>query len=193
MPLRRPVALILVAEGFDEIECFVPFYRFLEIGWHSQIVSPQILEAIRGRYGMHFSEFKKIDEFQWNQSDILIIPGGRSPRYIVTRHLEGVRPVVNHFLETGKPIGVMSQGLLVLAMIEHLALSHVEVASVEGIADEVRPRVGGLLERGCVISGNIVTSRCVHDLPDFLRGLFHVLFERDRARVLGRPEGVSGH
>jgi len=181
MEERRPTAIILISEGFHEIEAFVPFYRFLEIGWQAQFVSPQLIETIRGKYGMTFSEFLPIQKYDYQSADLLIIPGGRSARYMMTRHYVDVQPLVFHFLEMGKPVGAIGHGPLVLAQSKHKVTSFIEVTGAESIANDLRKHVKAFREDPCVIWENIVTAKEEKDLPLFIRSLFHVLFERDRS------------
>lgn len=177
----RPLALILIAEGFHEIETFVPYYRFLEIGWDAQIVSPQQhIESIKGKYGMLLSDFVSLNEVDVEGAAILIIPGGRAPRFMVTHHLAEIKPFVNHFLDTGKPIAAICHGALLLAHTNHPSVKNLTVTAFKGIESEVAPRVRKFVDVSCEISGNVITSRMPEDIPDFMRGIFHVLFYRDK-------------
>lgn len=183
----RPTALILVAEGFHEIETFVPYYRFLEIGWNTVIISPQHhIEAIKGKYGMLLSKFASLNNLDYQSADILIIPGGRAPRFMVTHHLVEVRPVVSHFLQEGKPVAAICHGPLLLVHSGHPSVSNLVVTAYKGIEAEVTPRVAKFTDTSCEVSGNVVTSRNPDDLPDFMRGIFHVLFYRDKS--MAHPE-----
>jgi protease I len=178
---HRPTALILVAEGFHEIETFVPYYRFLEIGWDAVLCSPQHhIEAIKGKYGMLLSTFQSLENIPWRNADILIIPGGRAPRYMVTHHLAEVQPVVDAFLEDGKPIAAMCHGPLLLAHASHPSVANLTMTAYKGIEPEVAPKVREFKDVPCEVSGNVVTSRNPDDIPDFLKGIFHVLFYRDQ-------------
>ena len=183
----RPTALILVAEGFHEIETFVPYYRFLEIGWNAVIISPQHhIEAIKGKYGMLLSKFVSLHNVDYRNADILIIPGGRAPRFMVTHHLVEVRPVVAHFLEEGKPIAAICHGPLLLVHAAHPSVANMTVTAYKGIEAEVTPKVRKFTDVSCEVSGNVITARAPDDLPDFIRGIFHVLFYRDKSLV--QPE-----
>ncbi len=181
MTERRPTALILIAEGFHEIEAFVPYYRFLEIGWNVQMLCPQYYESIQGKFGMHFSNFQSVSNFPYKKADILIIPGGRSARFVVTRHQAEVQPLIHDFLSSGKPIGAIGQGALVLAYSKHPSIRNLTLTCEESIQQELTPLVERVVNQPCTVCNNIVTSRSNQDLPYFVKGLFHVLFERDKA------------
>jgi protease I len=178
---RRPTALLLIAEGFHEIETFVPYYRFLEIGWNVQVTSPQVLETIRGKFGMLFSDFRHTSQIQLDHSDLLMIPGGRSSRYMITRHLADIQPVIFHFLESGKPVGALGTGPLMLSHCKHPGVSMIELTSHESVRKEIERVIHRFHDEPVHVWQNIITCQEMTHLPTFIRRVFHVLFERDRS------------
>ena len=77
-------ALILIADGFDDLQFFCPYYRLLEEGVAVTIASPRGDQAV-GLRGFPIEADMPIAAVDPVGYDLLVIPGGQSPERLRVR------------------------------------------------------------------------------------------------------------
>jgi putative intracellular protease/amidase len=70
-------ALILIADGFDDLQLFCPYYRLLEQGVSVTIASPRGHQAV-GLRGFAIEADTPLAAVDPAEYDLLVIPGGQS-------------------------------------------------------------------------------------------------------------------
>src|SRR3990172_5955884 len=82
MPQRRGdrmKVLIISADGYEDSELLVPYYRFLEEGLQVDIASMN-KGSIAGKHGYEVAVTRTLAEVRPEDYDILVLPGGRGYR-----------------------------------------------------------------------------------------------------------------
>ncbi len=163
-------ALILIADGFEDVQFFYTWYRVQEEGIAVTVASPGA-SAVNGLHGYRVEPDMPIRELNPSEYDLLIVPGGGSPEKL--RQREDAVDVTRTFVEEDRLVAIIGHGAQLLissGVIDGRALT-----CSPGIRDDVRAAGGNYREEGVVRSGNLLSCRQSDDLPRFARQIFAAL------------------
>src|SRR5687768_3418068 len=100
MKLEGKIIAMLVAEGVEDLEYFVPIMRLQEEG--AQVLTAGMdLKTIHGKHGLDITPDTKIESLKADQLSALIIPGGWAPDKL--RRYPSVTELVNEMDTMQKP------------------------------------------------------------------------------------------
>jgi deglycase len=159
-------ALILIAEGFDDLEMFYPWYRLREERIEVTVASPGG-NTIAGQHGYKVEPDMPIRELNPGEYDLLLIPGGASPERLRLR--EEAVDVARTFIEEDRRVAVIGRGIQLL--ISAGALNGRQATCAPALRDDLRAAGGFYHDESVVIDGNLLTCRGGDDLPGFCRQL----------------------
>ena len=101
---------ILVAEGVEDLEFYVPLMRLQEEG--AEVIAAGLdLKPVRGKNGLEITPTAKIDSLNSKDLFALVIPGGWAPDKL--RRHSVVTKLVKEMNDAKKPIGVICHGGLI--------------------------------------------------------------------------------
>ena len=101
---------ILVAEGVEDLEYYVPLMRLKELG--ADVFGAGLdLSTVRGKHGLEITPSVKIDALKSADLFALVIPGGWAPDKL--RRHAAVTTLVKEMNAAGKIIGIICHGGLV--------------------------------------------------------------------------------
>ena len=170
-------ALMISADNFEDLELFVPYYRFKEEGITVDVASMK-KGKIRGKHGYEMEVNRTLDEVDPDEYDILVLPGGAAPETV--RKQPGAVKIARAFFEKNKPVSAICHGPQTL--ITAGLLKGRRATCYKTVAPEMM-EAGALYEdRDVVVDGNLVTSRQPSDIPAFLRETMKKLKEHAVAR-----------
>lgn len=173
--------LIISANGFEESELLVPYYRLKEEGVEVEIASLS-RGRIVGKHGYEIDAVLGIDEVRADDYAALVLPGGSAPAKL--RESAAVRNAVRAFFAADKPVGAICHGPKILASAGVLAARR---ATCNKAAVSELKQAGAHYENAeVVLDANLVTSRQPADLPAFMRELIKKL------RALRAQESGAG-
>lgn len=163
-------ALILTADGFEDSEVLVPYYRLQEEDVQVDIVAP-IRGTLRGEHGYTVEATRSVNEVQPGDYDLLVIPGGPAAERL-SDDKTALR-IAEWFLEQRKPVAAICHGPLVLLetglMDERQATCHASIAFA------LRSANADYFNREVVVDDHLVTSRVPGDLPAFMREVMRIV------------------
>jgi protease I len=162
-------ALLLIAEGFEELTLFVPWYRLREEGVKVTLASP-LLHAVTGLHGYTIEPNARIHELNPADFDLLVIPDGPAVERLRIR--EAAVDVARTFSQEGR-IAAIGHGPQLL--ISAGAVDGRTLTCSPGIRDDVRASGATYRDETCVLDGNLLTGRGPDDLPEFTRALVRFL------------------
>ncbi len=163
-------ALMISAEGFEDMELFVPYYRLKEEGIEVEISSMK-RGKIKGKHGHEIGVDKTFEEVDPGEYDILILPGGKAPEAI--RKDRTAVDIAKFFFRTGRPVFAICHGPQLLITAGLLRGRH--ATCYRSVAPEMK-ETGALYEdKEVVVDGNLVTSRHPPDLPAFIREMMKII------------------
>jgi len=155
-------ALILLAEGFEDLHFFYPWYRLREEGIRVTVASATA-QVLTGLHGYKIEPDMPIHELNPSEYDILIIPGGSSPEKLRLR--EEAVDVARTFVEEDRIVAIIGHGAQLL--ISAGAIDGRVLTCAPGIRDDVRAAGGVYREEAVVVAGTLISSRVSDDLPMF--------------------------
>lgn len=166
-------ALIISADGYEDSELLVPYYRFLEEGIETDIAS-MTKGRIQGKHGYDVEATKTLAEVAPDDYDVLLLPGGRAPASV--RKERAAVEIAKDFFRHGKPVAAICHGPQILITAE--LLKGRRVTCYRTVADELKAAGARYEDDPVVVDGNLVTSRQPSDLPAFMREVMKMVRAR---------------
>lgn len=172
MRLNGKKIAVLVAEGFEDLEYWVPVMRLREEGAEVVSIGPN-LEPVSGKNAL--SAQADVTATEVSASDLagLVIPGGWAPDKL--RRYPDITNLVKEVHDQGKVVGIICHGGLVA-----ITAGIVEGARATGslgIKDDLENAGATWVDKPAFRDGNLVWGRVVPDIPDFCRELVGALSE----------------
>ncbi len=164
------MALFLVADGFDDLQLFLPWYRLLEEGMTVKIATP-CGQRVTGLHGYRVEADTPINEATPSDYDLLVIPGGQSPERLRLR--EEAVDVARTFMDADRPVAAIGHGPQLL--ISAGSLLGKQATSAPGIRDDLRAADAIYVDEATVRDGNLLTCRGSDDLPELCKQLVSLL------------------
>jgi protease I len=166
-------ALILIADGFEDLDLFCPWYRLQEEGIEVTLASPDG-KPVAGLHGYRVKPDMPIHEVNPAEYGVLLIPGGQAPGRLRLR--EEAVDVTRTFMEEDRRVAALGLGLQLLISAGALGGRSVTCAPV--IRDDVRAAGATYRDEPVVGDGNLLTGRGGDDLPEFCKQLLVALGAR---------------
>ncbi|HYG91730.1 MAG TPA: DJ-1/PfpI family protein [Azospirillum sp.] len=178
-PLAGKTIAILVANGFEEVEMTEAQRALLKTGATLRTISPEqgLVNGWHGRaWGHYFPVDKQIGEVLGSDYDMLVLPGGERSVAKLQQSAHTKR-IVGHFLDAGKPIAAIDQGVQLLAIPGKLKGR--TIVAIEAFAEELTAAGGKLADadEALVVDGFTVTARSAEEVPAFVEQLLKVFAE----------------
>ncbi|MDD4208173.1 MULTISPECIES: type 1 glutamine amidotransferase domain-containing protein [unclassified Mesotoga] len=171
MRLEGKKIAVLVEDGFEDLEFWVPVMRLREEGAEVVIAGREKGILFLGKSGLEAfsdSDFKSID---LSETDGILIPGGWAPDKL--RRFEEVKSLVKDAYERGSIIGMICHAGLV-GISAGIVRGSKAVGS-EGIKDDLLNAGANWVDEPAFTDRNLVWGRVVRDIPDFCRELVKAL------------------
>jgi protease I len=170
MKLTGKTIAILVAEGVEDLEYYVPLMRLQEEG--ATVLSAGLeLKPVKGKNGLAITPDATIESLKSDDLAALIIPGGWAPDKL--RRYPAVTNLVRQMDDANKLLGIICHGGLV-AISAGVVKDHRATGSL-GIKDDLVNAGATWVDQPAFRDGNQVWGRVVADIPDFCRELMAVL------------------
>jgi protease I len=156
--------LILVENGYEEMELWVPYYRFLEAELDVVLVGPETGCTYTGKHGLPARADVSFVDAKLDDVRAVLIPGGWAPDRL--RVHEAAVDLVRRAYDGGTVVAAICHAgsLLISADI----VRGKRVTSYRSIRDDLRAAGAIWVDEPVVIDGNLITSRTPADLPKFL-------------------------
>ena len=155
--------LILLEDGYEDVEFFYPYYRFIEAGFEVVVASPKKGVKV-GKHGTSFKVEEEVSNLKADEFDAVFIPGGHAPDRL--RRYEEVKEIVRKVYEGGKVVGSICHGPHVL--ISAGIVKDVKITSFFSIKDDLINAGAEWVDEPVVVDRRIVTSRVPDDLPKLM-------------------------
>ncbi len=171
MLLKDKHIAVLIDEGFEDLEFWVPVMRLREEGATVTIVGAKAGKTFHGKHALTAESDKAAQDVDAGDFDAVVVPGGWAPDKL--RRYEAVKNLVRDTFEQGKIVG----------MICHAGLVGISAGIVKGgratgslgIRDDLVNAGATWADEPAFVDGNIVWGRVVEDIPAFCRELVQAL------------------
>ncbi|MCK4982182.1 MAG: type 1 glutamine amidotransferase [Victivallaceae bacterium] len=161
---KPPKVLILVDDGYHELELFYPWYRFLEEGYECDIASSQI-KPVNGKRGKTVTPSISYNDVNIDDYCILVIPGGHAPEII--RLDEKALYIVREFFRLDKLVACICHGGQIL--VSARVLKDRKGTCYVSIKDDLIAAGMEYIDEPVVVDRNFISSRQPSDLPFFVK------------------------
>jgi protease I len=163
-------ALILLADGFDDLTLFLPWCRLKEEGLDVALAAP-LMTAVTGKHGHRVEPDMTIQDVNTDEFDLLVVPDGGCNEKV--RLLGEAVDVARTMVQDGKVVASVGHGAQLL--ISAGALDARTVTCSPGIRDDVRAAGALYRDESTIVDGNLLTCRGADDLPEMSRRLVALL------------------
>lgn len=170
MRLHGKRIAILLAEGVEDLEFYVPLMRLQEEG--AEVIAAGLTMApVRGKNGLEITPTATIESLHSTTLFGLVIPGGWAPDKL--RRYAAVTSLVHEMEAAHKPIGIICHGGLV-AISAGIVKGRRATGSL-GIKDDLVNAGATWVDMPAFREEHLVWGRVVADIPDFCRELVATL------------------
>lgn len=173
---------ILVSNGFEQIELVEPRTALEQAGASTYLVSPS--KTVEGwnhfKKGECFNVDILLDKASAKDFDALLLPGGVvNPDQL--RLIPEAISFIKKMNELGKPIAAICHGPWLL--IDAGAVKRRQMTSWLSIKTDLVNAGAIWVDKPAVVDGNLVTSRCPKDIPQFNEEMIHLFMTSRRKKV----------
>jgi len=171
MKLAGKRIAILAENMYQEMELWVPYYRFKEEGAEVKVVGAGGAKAYTSKHGYPVNVDVQADQVKAVEFDAVVVPGGYAPD-LMRRHPAMVA-LVREAAQQGKVVAAICHAgwMLVSAGV----LKGRKATSFFSIKDDLVAAGANWVDQEVVVDGNLVTSRRPDDLPSFMREFLKLL------------------
>ncbi|MCC5809734.1 MAG: type 1 glutamine amidotransferase [Ectothiorhodospiraceae bacterium] len=173
MELKGKHVAILVADLFEDLEFYYPYYRLKEAGAEVTVLGTGASDYA-GKKGLSASQDAAVKDRGPEEFDAVVIPGGYAPD-----HMRRHRPMIDFVRgmhEAGKPVAFICHAGWVPASADIVRGGR--VTSFKSIRDDMVNAGAEWVDQEVVRDGNLISSRVPPDLPAFCRTLIQALVEQ---------------
>jgi protease I len=171
MKLAGKRIAILAENLYQEMELWVPYYRFKEEGAEVKVVGAGGARSYTSKHGYPVTVDVQAEQVKAVEFDAVVVPGGYAPD-MMRRH-DAMVSLVREAAQQGKVVAAICHAgwMLVSAGI----LQGRKATSFFSIKDDLRAAGADWQDAEVVADGNLITSRKPDDLPAFCRAIIGAL------------------
>jgi len=163
--------VILVEEGYEEFELWVPYYRFLEAGLAVEIAGEESGRTYAGKHGITVTAARSFSDVGLENVAAVVVPGGSAPDRL--RLHEEALDLIRRANKAGIIVAAICHAGSVL--ISAGIVSGRRLTSYRSIRDDLLAANAEWVDEPVVIDGNLITSRTPRDLPQFLPAILDAI------------------
>jgi protease I len=164
--LDGSTVVVLLAEGFEDLEFWVTVMRLQEEG--AQVtVAGLTTEPVQGKNGLEATADVEVDAVSADGVDAVVVPGGWAPDKL--RRYDAVTDLVAKAYHQGKVVGLICHAGLV--GISAGIVDGKRATGSLGIKDDLVNAGATWVDEPAFRDGNLVWGRVVPDIPAFCREL----------------------
>jgi protease I len=174
MQLTDKKLIILVENGFEDLEFWVPYMRLIEEGAEVTVAGKGRGRKVTSKSGGLSAEIENdAGDLSAEDFDGIVVPGGWAPDKL--RRYAGVTKLVADLDSAGKIVAMICHAGLVGISADVVA-GHKATGSL-GIKDDLENAGATWVDESAFRDGNQVWGRVVEDIPNFCRELVTALAE----------------
>ncbi|MGD8632774.1 MAG: type 1 glutamine amidotransferase domain-containing protein [Anaerolineales bacterium] len=174
MSLNGKKIIVLVEDGFEDLEFWVPYMRLIEEGAKVTVAGKGQGRAVTSKSGGLTAEIEvDVGELSAAEFDGVVVPGGWAPDKL--RRYDEVKKLLADLDAAGKTVAMICHAGLV-GISAGIVSGHKATGSL-GIKDDLENAGATWVDKSAFRDGNQVWGRVVKDIPNFCRELIAALGE----------------
>ncbi len=170
MRLKGKKIAILAENLYQEMELWVPYYRFKEEGAEVKVVGTGA-KSYTSKMGYPVNADVSAEEVKAAEFDAVIIPGGYAPDMM--RRSPAMVKLVKDAFQDGKVVAAICHAAWMLCSAG--VLRGKTATCYHSIKDDLMNAGARYVDQEVVVDGNLITSREPKDLPAFCREVLKAL------------------
>ena len=171
--LQNRNVVVLLDEGFEDLEFWVTVMRLREEGAAVTIAGSRPGEHVHGKHSLQATADVSVDAIEPDAIDAVVVPGGWAPDRL--RRSEAVVRLVRSTHDAGRIVGLICHAGLV-GISAGIVAGGRDAGSL-GIKDDLVNAGAIWVDEPAFRDGAIVWGRVVEDIPDFCRELVAAIAE----------------
>jgi protease I len=172
MRLQGKRIAVLVDEGFEDLEFWVPLMRLQEEGARTTVVGTKAGRTVHGKHCLPATSEAAAGQLRPDDFDGLVVPGGWAPDKL--RRDPDVKALVKGVYDQGKIVGLICHAGLVGISAKIIPAGSRATGSL-GIQDDLINAGAVWTDEPAFREGRLVWGRVVEDIPAFCRELVAAL------------------
>jgi protease I len=170
--LEHKRIVVLLAEGFEDLEFWVTVMRLQEEGAEVTVAGPTT-ETVHGKNALTAKADVRVEDVDAGTFDAIVVPGGWAPDKL--RRYDAVKDLVRKMHDQGKIVGQICHAGLV-GISAGLVAGHRATGST-GIKDDLINAGATWVDEPAFRDGNLVYGRVVEDIPRWCAVLVDAIAE----------------
>jgi protease I len=170
--LANKKIVVLLAEGFEDLEFWVTVMRLQEEGADVTVAGPTT-DMVQGKHGLTAKADERVDGVDAGTFDAIVVPGGWAPDKL--RRYDAVKDLVRKMHDQGKIVGQICHAGLV-GISAGIVAGHRATGS-RGIKDDLVNAGATWVDEPALRDGNLVYGRVVEDIPQWCATLVDAIAE----------------
>lgn len=171
MRLQDKHLVMLVEEGFEDLELWYPVIRLREEGAIVTLLGTGSSKSYNGKYGLKAEADSIVGQLNPQKIDGVLVPGGWAPDKL--RRYPDILDFVRRIHQQNKLIATICHAGWVL--VSSKILSGYKITCVSAIKDDLENAGAIYVDQEVVVDRNMVSSRTPKDLPAYMRAIIDVL------------------
>ena len=167
MSLEGKRIAVMVDQGYQELEIWYPYYRFIEAGADVKLVGPKAKTTYPSKLGYPCETHVAAGEVKGSDFDAIVIPGGWAPDFM-RRDASMIR-FLQQAVDADKVIAAICHGGWMLCSTG--AVKGKLATCFVAIKDDLINAGANYVDQDVVVDGNLITSRKPDDLPAFCKAM----------------------
>ncbi|MCE5277669.1 MAG: type 1 glutamine amidotransferase domain-containing protein [Planctomycetaceae bacterium] len=171
MKLQGKRIAIMIDQGYQEIEVWYPYYRFIEEGAQVLFVAPEANATYPSKLGYPCTSRVAAAQVSGRDFDAVVVPGGWAPDFM--RRDEGMVRFIQQCVAADIVLAAICHGGWMLCCTD--ALRDKQATSFMAIRFDMINAGARWVDEQCVVDGKLITARKPDDLPAFCRAIIEAL------------------
>lgn len=173
VPFRRPMVAVMVDEGFQDAEAYMPIGYLTNLDMDVTVIGPEIktVEAYNSKFTIGIE--RAVADISVDDFDALLLPGGKAPADL--SEVPDAVEFAEEFFATGRPVAAICHGPQVL--IAAGVMDGLTCTGYSGIQDELEAAGAAYKDEELIIDGNLITSRVPEDLDVFSKAFGEAILD----------------
>ncbi len=171
MTLQGKKIAIMLDQGYQEMEVWYPYYRFVEAGAQVTLVAAEAGKSYPSKLGYPCVSRAAAEDVSGKDFDAVIVPGGWCPDFM--RRSETMVRFIRQCAEAKIVLAAICHGGWMLCCTD--ALAGRRATSFFAIKYDMINAGANWVDEECVVDGNVITARKPDDLPAFCKAVMAAL------------------
>ena len=167
MNLEGKRIAVMVDQGYQELEIWYPYYRFIEADADVKLIGPAAGTVYPSKLGYPCESHLAAGEVKGSDFDAVVIPGGWAPDFM-RRDASMIR-FLQQAVDADKVIAAFCHGGWMLCSTG--AVNGMLATCFMAIKDDLINAGANYVDQEVVVDGNLITSRKPDDLPAFCKAV----------------------